>query len=159
MSHPGYRTPKLRAVDLARSLWPGSGRLFCEVSQDRSTCELCRGTKRQREDYYLLAVTAKLRLIQGVPNEDDGSMNQKERPKVVDKIGTNENTRLILMSFKSRGVGGSTLSGHCPVKADKCCNVRSQPDRMQQCDLSGPVVEPCSRRLSCVLVGSALCTG
>ena len=67
--------------------------------------------------------------------------------------------RLILMSFKSRGVGGSILSGRCAVKADKCCNVRSQPDRMQQCDLSGPVVEPCSRRLSCVFVDSALCTG
>ena len=86
-------------------------------------------------------------------------MNQKERPKVVDKIGTNENTRLILMSFKAHGVGESTLPGYCPVQADKCRDARSQPDCMQQCELSGLVVEPCSRRLSYVFAGSVLCTG
>jgi SNF2 family DNA or RNA helicase len=37
----------------------------------------------------------------------DGSMNQKERQKVVDKIKTDKNTRIILMSFKAGGVGKS----------------------------------------------------
>lgn len=36
---------------------------------------------------------------------DDGSMNQKERQKVIDKIKTDKNTRIILMSFKAGGVG------------------------------------------------------
>ena len=34
-------------------------------------------------------------------------MNQKERQKVVDKIKTDKNTRIILMSFKAGGVGKS----------------------------------------------------
>lgn len=38
---------------------------------------------------------------------DDGSMNQKERQQVVDKIKTDKNTRIILMSFKAGGVGKS----------------------------------------------------
>ena len=38
-------------------------------------------------------------------NVDDGSMNQKERQKVVDKIKTDKETRIILMSFKAGGVG------------------------------------------------------
>ena len=53
------------------------------------------------------------------PNIDDGSMNQKERQKVVDKIKSDKNTRIILMSFKAGGVGESTPSGRCPVQADK----------------------------------------
>lgn len=36
---------------------------------------------------------------------DDGSMNQKERQKVVDKIKTDGEIRIILMSFKAGGVG------------------------------------------------------
>jgi uncharacterized protein len=36
---------------------------------------------------------------------DDGSMNQKERQKVVEKIKNDRNTRIILMSFKAGGVG------------------------------------------------------
>ena len=36
---------------------------------------------------------------------DDGSMSQKERQKVVDKIKTDKETRIILMSFKAGGVG------------------------------------------------------
>lgn len=36
---------------------------------------------------------------------DDGSMNQKERQRVVDKIKTDEEIRIILMSFKAGGVG------------------------------------------------------
>ena len=38
-------------------------------------------------------------------NLDDGSMNQKERQKVVDKIKSDKDTRIILMSFKAGGVG------------------------------------------------------
>ena len=38
---------------------------------------------------------------------DDGSMNQKERQKVVDKIKADKDTRIILMSFKAGGVGKS----------------------------------------------------
>jgi len=38
-------------------------------------------------------------------NVDDGSMSQKERQKVVDKIKTDKETRIILMSFKAGGVG------------------------------------------------------
>lgn len=36
---------------------------------------------------------------------DDGSMNQKERQKVVDQIKSNKDIRIILMSFKAGGVG------------------------------------------------------
>jgi hypothetical protein len=36
---------------------------------------------------------------------DDGSMNQKERQKVVDRIKSDRDTRIILMSFKAGGVG------------------------------------------------------
>ena len=36
---------------------------------------------------------------------DDGSMNQKERQKVIEKIKNDKNTRIILMSFKAGGVG------------------------------------------------------
>ena len=38
-------------------------------------------------------------------NVDDGSMSQKERQKVVDKIKTDKEMRIILMSFKAGGVG------------------------------------------------------
>jgi hypothetical protein len=50
---------------------------------------------------------------------DDGSMSQKERQNVVDKIKTDENTRIILMSFKAGGVGESKSSGRRSVQA---CN-------------------------------------
>ena len=36
---------------------------------------------------------------------DDGSMRQKERQKVIDKIKSDKKTRIILMSFKAGGVG------------------------------------------------------
>jgi SNF2 family DNA or RNA helicase len=36
---------------------------------------------------------------------DDGSMNQKERQRVVDQIKSDKETRIILMSFKAGGVG------------------------------------------------------
>jgi hypothetical protein len=42
---------------------------------------------------------------------DDGSMSQKERQKVVDKIKTDKETRIILMSFKAGGVGKLLPSG------------------------------------------------
>jgi hypothetical protein len=42
---------------------------------------------------------------------DDGSMSQKERQNVVDKIKTDKDTRIILMSFKAGGVGKSQHYG------------------------------------------------
>ena len=42
-----------------------------------------------------------------MPHIDDGSMSQKDRQKVVDKIKSDKNTRIILMSFKAGGVGMS----------------------------------------------------
>lgn len=36
---------------------------------------------------------------------DDGSMNQKQRAKVVDTIKEDPEIRVILMSFKAGGVG------------------------------------------------------
>lgn len=36
---------------------------------------------------------------------DDGSMSQKERQKVVDRIKSDKDVRIILMSFKAGGVG------------------------------------------------------
>jgi len=47
---------------------------------------------------------------------DDGSMNQKERQKVVDKIKTDKETRIILMSFKAGGVGKFIPFGGVPCK-------------------------------------------
>ena len=44
---------------------------------------------------------------------DDGSMNQKERQKVIDKIKTDKNIRIILMSFKAGGVGKSPPQRYC----------------------------------------------
>ena len=38
-------------------------------------------------------------------NIDDGSMSQNERQNVIDKIKTDKETRIILMSFKAGGVG------------------------------------------------------
>ena len=38
-------------------------------------------------------------------NADDGSMNQKERQRVVDRIKSDKEVRIILMSFKAGGVG------------------------------------------------------
>ena len=42
---------------------------------------------------------------------DDGSMNQKERQKVVDRIKSDKGVRIILMSFKAGGVGKLLPSG------------------------------------------------
>ena len=42
---------------------------------------------------------------------DDGSMSQKDRQKVVDRIKSEKDTRIILMSFKAGGVGKSLSSG------------------------------------------------
>jgi SNF2 family DNA or RNA helicase len=41
----------------------------------------------------------------------DGSMSQKDRQKVVEKIKTDKETRIILMSFKAGGVGELTSCG------------------------------------------------
>ena len=38
-------------------------------------------------------------------------MNQKERQKVVDRIKSDKEVRIILMSFKAGGVGELPLSG------------------------------------------------
>ncbi|KAF9781271.1 SNF2 family N-terminal domain-containing protein [Thelephora terrestris] len=69
-------------------------------------------TKKTEKIIIFSQFTTMLRLIQEVLNERglrfvqfDGSMNQKERQKVVDKIKTDKNTRIILMSFKAGGVG------------------------------------------------------
>ena len=59
---------------------------------------------------------------------DDGSMNQKERQKVVDKIKTDKDTRIILMSFKAGGVGKSESSGCRSAKAQH--NGRFELDRV-----------------------------
>lgn len=54
---------------------------------------------------------------------DDGSMNQKERQKVVDKIKTDKNTRIILMSFKAGGVGKSQFLRVASPKLTIGCQV------------------------------------
>jgi len=55
---------------------------------------------------YNVSVPPKLsRALVKHTNIDDGSMSQNERQKVVDKIKTDKETRIILMSFKAGGVG------------------------------------------------------
>lgn len=60
---------------------------------------------------------------------DDGSMNQKERQKVVDEIKTDEDTRIILMSFKAGGVGKSAIFW-ATLRTNLRHDVRSQLDRL-----------------------------
>ncbi|KAF9645233.1 hypothetical protein BDM02DRAFT_3263042 [Thelephora ganbajun] len=88
----------------------------------RKVVELVNGIEQRSNKTEKIIIfsqfTMMLRLIQEVLNERglkfvqyDGSMNQKERQKVVDKIKTDKETRIILMSFKAGGVGDS-VQGH-----------------------------------------------